>query len=94
MFRAFDKHFGLFFVATSQLDRKIQYHENRTFLFCLSIVNFMPECHILVLITSASSEGSDESVQMHILISDLCMHTSSNDVKVILGGRKSCFLPH
>ena len=27
----------LFFVATSQLDRKIQYHENRTFLFSLSI---------------------------------------------------------
>ena len=27
----------LFFVETSQLDRKIQYHENRTFLFCLSI---------------------------------------------------------
>ena len=27
----------LFLVATSYLDRKIQYHENRTFLFCLSI---------------------------------------------------------
>ena len=26
--RAFDKHFGLFFAATSILDRKIQYHEN------------------------------------------------------------------
>ena len=33
----FDKHFGLIFVATSQLNRKIQYHENRRFLFCLSI---------------------------------------------------------
>ena len=35
--RTFDKHFGFIFVATSLLDRKIQYHENRTFLFCLSI---------------------------------------------------------
>ena len=25
-------------VSTSKLDRKIQYHENRTFLFCLSIL--------------------------------------------------------
>ena len=33
----FDKHFGFIFVATSHLERKIQYHENRTFLFCLSI---------------------------------------------------------
>ena len=33
----FDKHFGFIFVVTSELDRKIQYHENRTFLFCLSI---------------------------------------------------------
>ena len=36
--RSFDKHFGFIFVATSKLDRKIQYHQNRTFLFfCLSI---------------------------------------------------------
>ena len=27
----------LIFVATSYLDQKIQYHENRTFLFCLII---------------------------------------------------------
>ena len=33
----FDKHFVFIFVATSYQDRKIQYHENRTFLFCLSI---------------------------------------------------------
>ena len=33
----FDKHFGLFFAETSLLDQKIQYHENQTFLFCLSI---------------------------------------------------------
>ena len=38
--RAFDEHFGFIFVATSYLDRKIQYHENRTFLFCLSIFKF------------------------------------------------------
>ena len=34
----FDKHFAFIFVAKSELDRKIQYHENRTFLFCLSIL--------------------------------------------------------
>ena len=33
----FDKNFGFIFVAISYLDRKIQYLENRTFLFCLSI---------------------------------------------------------
>ena len=37
----FDKHFGFIFVATSQLNRKIQYHENRTFLFCLSIYSHL-----------------------------------------------------
>ena len=35
----FDKHFAFIFVATSLLDRKIQYHGNRKFLFCLSICN-------------------------------------------------------
>ena len=35
--RTFDKHFGFISVSTSYLDPKIQYHENRTFLFCLSI---------------------------------------------------------
>ena len=35
--RTFDKHFGFISVPTSYLDPKIQYHENRTFLFCLSI---------------------------------------------------------
>ena len=35
--RTFDKHFGFSFVATSLLDGKIQYRENRTFLLCLSI---------------------------------------------------------
>ena len=33
----FDKHFGVVFVTTSLLDLKIQCHENRPFLFCLSI---------------------------------------------------------
>ena len=33
----FDKNFVFIFVVTSYLDQKIQYHENRTFLFCLSI---------------------------------------------------------
>ena len=33
----FDKLFGFISVSTSYLDPKIQYHENRTFLFCLSI---------------------------------------------------------
>ena len=33
----FGEHFGFISVSTSKLDRKIQYHENRTFLFCLSI---------------------------------------------------------
>ena len=37
MCRTFYKHFGLPFIATSYLSRKIPYHENRTFLFCLSI---------------------------------------------------------
>ena len=32
-----DQQFGFIFVASSSLDRKIQYHENRTFLFRLSI---------------------------------------------------------
>ena len=35
--RTFDKHFSFISVSTSYLDPKIQYHENRTFLFCLSI---------------------------------------------------------
>ena len=35
--RTFDKYFGFIFAATSLLDRKLQYHENRIFLFCLSI---------------------------------------------------------
>ena len=35
--RTFDKHFDFIPVSTSYLDPKIQYHENRTFLFCLSI---------------------------------------------------------
>ena len=38
MRRTFDKHFGIFFAETSKLDQKIQYHENRTYLFCLSIL--------------------------------------------------------
>ena len=35
--RTFDKHFSFISVSTSYLDPKMQYHENRTFLFCLSI---------------------------------------------------------
>ena len=35
--RTFDKHFGFISVSKSYLDPKIQYHENRTFLFSLSI---------------------------------------------------------
>ena len=45
--QTFDKHFGFILVATSLLDRKIQYHENRTFLFCLSICDvFLCFCHL------------------------------------------------
>ena len=40
--RTFDKHFGFISVSTSYLDSKIQYHENRTFLFCLSIYRGYP----------------------------------------------------
>ena len=40
MCRTFDKHFSLLFAATPYLDPKIQYHEIRTFPFCLSIVEF------------------------------------------------------
>ena len=44
MCRTSDKHFGLFFFAvTSKLDQKIQYHENRTYLFCLSIYRSVTE---------------------------------------------------
>ena len=44
--RTFDKHFGFIFVATSELGRKIQYHENRTFLFCLSIYRHIEHVHV------------------------------------------------
>ena len=37
MCQTFDKHFGIFFAETSSLDQKIQYCENRMYLFWLSI---------------------------------------------------------
>ena len=36
----FDKHFGFISVSTSLLYQKKQYHEIRTFPFCLSILLF------------------------------------------------------
>ena len=56
----FDKHFGFIFVATSLLVLKIQYHENRTFLFCLSISivplqnNKLPQLSLLLTLAIIS----------------------------------------
>ena len=56
MCRTFDKHFGLFFAAKSKLDRKIQYHKNRTFLF-LFVCLF-----VLLLYVPVNSYGHYEMV--------------------------------
>ena len=56
MCRTFDKDFGLFFAATSELDQNIQYHENRTHLFCLSIFAYL-EMFVVALDNPTQSGG-------------------------------------
>ena len=45
----FDKHFGFTSVSISYMYQKIQCHENRTFLFCLSTVWLDLKSRILYL---------------------------------------------
>ena len=40
-----DKRFGLIFAETSLFDQKIHYHENRAYLFCLSIYSCPMKTH-------------------------------------------------
>ena len=63
----FDKHFVFIFGAKSLLNRNIQYHENRTFLFCLSI-------YVIVCSTAKSKESMDWGRYLNTIYITLCVY--------------------